>query len=123
MGHYADPTSQLVAEVFVKDIRRSLDFYQALGFQRKAQRAGFAVLTWDDCELFLDERPDLPEPPAHPRANVRVMVPDVDRFWDLASEIGAVVLEPIADRHYGLRDFTILDPDGFGIRFGTWLVR
>jgi catechol 2,3-dioxygenase-like lactoylglutathione lyase family enzyme len=121
MSHYADPTNQLVAEIFVRDIRRSLDFYQALGFQRKAQRAGFAVLAWDECELFLHELPDLPEPPDHPRVNVRVMVPDVDRYWELAHQIGAVVLEPIADRHYGLRDFTILDPDGFGVRFGSWL--
>jgi hypothetical protein len=29
------------------------------------------------------------------------------------------VLAPIADRDYGLRDFTIADPDGFGVRFGT----
>jgi hypothetical protein len=29
------------------------------------------------------------------------------------------VLAPIADREYGLRDFTIADPDGFGVRFGT----
>jgi hypothetical protein len=25
----------------------------------------------------------------------------------------------VADRDYGLRDFTIADPDGFGIRFAT----
>lgn len=29
------------------------------------------------------------------------------------------VLAPISDRYYGLRDFTVADPDGFGIRFGT----
>jgi hypothetical protein len=33
--------------------------------------------------------------------------------------MGARVLAPIADRDYGLRDFTIADPDGFGIRFAT----
>jgi hypothetical protein len=27
----------------------------------------------------------------------------------------------IDDRDYGLRDFTLADPDGFGVRFGTWL--
>lgn len=121
MDRYAEPATQLVVEVFVRDIARSLSFYQALGFQLLAKRHSFAVLTWDDCQLFLDERRDLPPPPPHPRANVRVMVPDVDRVWDLAQTIGAQVLDPIADRDYGLRDFTIRDPDGFGIRFGTWL--
>jgi len=52
---------------------------------------------------------------------VRVMVPDVDRYWRVANEIGATVIVPIADRYYGLRDFTIADPDGFGVRFATTL--
>ena len=38
------------------------------------------------------------------------MVPDVDRYWALAQTLDARVLAPIADRDYGLRDFTILDP-------------
>ena len=28
---------------------------------------------------------------------------------------------PIADRYYGLREFSIADPDGFGVRFATAL--
>jgi hypothetical protein len=27
----------------------------------------------------------------------------------------------VADRDYGLRDFTVLDPDGFGLRFASRL--
>ena len=55
------------------------------------------------------------------QANVRVMVPDVDRYWELAAEMGARVLAPIADKSYGLRDFAIADPDGFAVRFATRL--
>jgi hypothetical protein len=33
--------------------------------------------------------------------------------------MGAAILSSLADRDYGLRDCTVLDPDGFGIRFGT----
>ena len=36
-------------------------------------------------------------------------------------EIGARIVIPLADRYYGLRDFTIADPDGFGIRFASAL--
>ena len=39
----------------------------------------------------------------------------------LVVEVYARVIKPIADRYYGLRDFTIADPDGFGLRFGTSL--
>jgi len=47
------------------------------------------------------------------------MVPKVDDCWQLALECGAPIVIPIGDRYYGLRDFTIADPDGFGIRFAT----
>jgi uncharacterized glyoxalase superfamily protein PhnB len=66
---------------------------------------------------------ELPVPPRFPRASVRVMVPDVDHYWKLANEIGAQIVVPIADRYYGLRDFTIADPDGFGVRFARMLQR
>jgi uncharacterized glyoxalase superfamily protein PhnB len=49
------------------------------------------------------------------------MVPDVDQCWRRANEIGARIVIAIADRYYGLRDFTIADPDGFGIRFASEL--
>jgi uncharacterized glyoxalase superfamily protein PhnB len=49
------------------------------------------------------------------------MVPDVDDCWDRANQLGARVVVPIGDRYYGLRDFTIADPDGFGVRFASLL--
>lgn len=47
------------------------------------------------------------------------MVRDVESYWNLAGELGARMLVPLADRDYGLRDFTIADPDGFGVRFAS----
>lgn len=35
----------------------------------------------------------------------------------------APIIVPIADRYYGLRDFLIADPDGFGVRFASILQR
>ncbi len=49
------------------------------------------------------------------------MVPNVDEYWKVAIVIGARIVIPIGDRYYGLRDFTILDPDDFGVRFATFL--
>ena len=49
------------------------------------------------------------------------MVPNVDEYWNRIAGKGIKVFQPIEDRYYGLRDFTILDPDGFGLRFGTTL--
>jgi uncharacterized glyoxalase superfamily protein PhnB len=47
------------------------------------------------------------------------MVPNVDHYWKLVNDIGTKIIIPISDRYYGLRDFTIADPDGFGIRFAS----
>jgi catechol 2,3-dioxygenase-like lactoylglutathione lyase family enzyme len=129
MSGYVDSTEQLVTEIVVRDIRRSIDFYRRLGFEVLRDGGDFVELAWESHRLFLAAlsafhdvpQVELPAPPTFPRANVRVMVPDVDRYWTLANEIGARIVVPIADRYYGLRDFTIADPDGFGVRFASML--
>lgn len=129
MARYVDSTLQLVTEILVRDIKRSTAFYRSLGFELLRDDGDFVELTWEDHCLFLAELSAFPEvpvapgssPPVFPAANVRVMVPDVDRLWALANELGAAVLIPVDDRYYGLRDFTITDPDGFGVRFASLL--
>ena len=49
------------------------------------------------------------------------MLADVNVYWQRAQEMGASVLASIGNREDGLRDSTIPDPDGFGIRFGSRL--
>lgn len=129
MTRYVDPTEQLVAEIVVRDIRHSVDFYRRLGFELLRDGGDFVELTWENHRLFLAELSAFRNTAAvapttsssFPVGNIRVMVPNVDLFWKLATEIGAHVIIPIADRYYGLRDFTIADPDGFGIRFASIL--
>ena len=117
-----------MTEVVVRDIRRSVDFYRSLGFELLRDGGDFVELTWEDHRFFLAEISafrdghggvSVATPPPFPLANVRVMVRDVDKYWKLAKEIGAPIVIPIADRYYGLRDFTIADPDGFGLRFAS----
>jgi catechol 2,3-dioxygenase-like lactoylglutathione lyase family enzyme len=115
---YVPATEQLVVEVYVRNLDLALGFYGTLGFEVVSREEGFATVAWEGHRLFLDEQPRF-EAPASPQANVRVMVPDVDAWWRRAIGMGARVLAPIADRYYGLRDFTIADLDGFGIRFAT----
>lgn len=118
-----------MTEIVVSDIRRSIEFYCRLGFSLLRDGGDFVELTWENHRLFLAEpsafhgvaHVELPAPAQSPLANIRVMVSKVDDYWQLAREIGARVIVPIADRYYGLRDFTIADPDGFGVRFATML--
>ena len=127
MSPYVDPTEQLVTEIVVRDMKRSIAFYRSLGFRLLRDGGDFVELTWEDHRLFLAELSAfhdvhdlaLATPPPFPLANVRVMVPNVDEYWKLANEIGAKIIVPLAERYYGLRDFTIADPDGFGVRFAS----
>lgn len=114
---------QLVVEVFVRDLDHSLAIYTALGFTLERRDGNFAALSWEGQEFFLDQRADLPPASAPSRANVRILVPEVDAVWSLVQRLGLRVEQPITDRYYGLRDFTVVDPDGFGLRFAGPLSR
>lgn len=128
-SRYVDPTEQLVVEIVVRDIERSVAFYRSLGFVLLRDGGDFVELTWEGHRLFLADisafhgagPAEVTPPPGFPLANVRVMVPNVDEWWGVASDVGARVIVPIGDRYYGLRDFTIADPDGFGVRFASLL--
>jgi catechol 2,3-dioxygenase-like lactoylglutathione lyase family enzyme len=128
MNKYVHPTEQLVTEIVVKDIRRSTEFYSRMGFRLLRDGGDFVELTWEDHRLFLAQLSAFPgmsfdwsqrQLPTIPPANVRVMLSNVDDQWKVVGEIGAQIVLPVADRYYGLRDFTIVDPDGFGVRFAT----
>jgi catechol 2,3-dioxygenase-like lactoylglutathione lyase family enzyme len=128
-SRYVDSTEQLVTEIVVRDMKRSVAFYRSMGFELLRDGGDFVELTWEDHRLYLAEISAFPEiqraelawPTRFPPANVRVMVPNVDDCWKVATDVGARVIIPIGDRYYGLRDFTIADPDGFGIRFASLL--
>lgn len=126
---YVDSAEQLVTEIVVRDIQRSIKFYRELGFKVLRDAGDFVELTWEDHQLYVAELSayreiasddvKLPERSKFPLANIRIVVPNVDDYWKLVREMGAQIVIPIADRYYGLRDFIISDPDGFGVRFAT----
>lgn len=118
-GSGVELAEQLIVEISVRDLDRSLALYTALGFVLDRRDRGFAVLRWGDRRLFLAEVPDLRPLDGPARANVRIITADVDTVWALTQSLGLPVEQPIGDRYYGLRDFTVLDPDGFGLRFAT----
>src|ERR1043165_5513282 len=118
MPRYVAPTEQLVTEILVADIKRSVRFYLDLGFALLRDGGDFVELTWEEHRLFLaglSALRDAAGAEGAPRASVLVMVPDVDACWARAQALGCEVIIPIADRYSGFRYYTIADPDGFGI--------
>ena len=60
-------------------------------------------------------------PPSQGAGNVRIMVPDADAMYEKCRKLGHPIHYEIGDRLFVLRDFIVLDPDGFEVRFGSYL--
>lgn len=103
-----------MTELVSSDVPTSTRFYESLGFDLVRQTKTFAVLRWGSHYLFLSNgRPatggELP--------NIRVVVPDVDEHYRRVADGTLANDGPPETQFYGLRDFTVFDPDGYGIRF------
>ena len=111
----AETESQGVVEIVGPDINALLGFYLSIGFELERRNGDFAVVHWEGTRLFLAGNPDAPVTDCW--RSLRIMVDDVDAKWDEVNRLGLEVNNPIADRPYGLRDFVLKDPTGFGLRF------
>ncbi len=130
-----DPTDAvpITVEMFVPDVEASVRFYTGkLGFTKirmergelaGEERATFAIAALGSAVILfahesLAEWLNLPlGPPA--AISVRIMVPDVDAMFQRARDNGVAIVADISDRHYGLRDFSIRDANGFHLRFAS----
>lgn len=118
---YVPAREQLIVELYVRDVKQSSAFYEKLGFDIVRSEPTFVELGWDDSRLYLEQIPGLEAPPRTIVANVRIMVSDVDHYWTMCQELKLPVKRAIGDRYYGLRDFTVIAPDGIGLRFASKL--
>ena len=55
IGTTSELSAQLVLEILVYDLGRSLEFYKELGFELERRTEKFAVVRWDD-HLFIKDR-------------------------------------------------------------------
>jgi catechol 2,3-dioxygenase-like lactoylglutathione lyase family enzyme len=130
-GHTTEKLAPVAPEFFVRDVDLSIAFYiDKLGFTlvraepEGAGRYTFAVIALGDVEFLLchesflgaANRAALPYPRAS-GVDIRLMTDDVDSVYARVTERGVRVVLPLRDEPYGLRDFTLEDPDGFRIRF------
>ena len=121
MVDQTNPGEQLVVALYVSDMGEAVSFYQSLGFLLVRDEGTFVELRWEETPLFLVEMERMPPPPPRPFGDLRILVPDVDHFWDLARELRLKIVRPIENRNYGLRDFIIAGPGGLAVRFATRL--
>ena len=139
----------LTPELYITNLRRSLDFYVGvLGFTIRFERPenGFAVVELDGACLMLDETSFLDaaddhtfiqgrhwntgklEYPFGRGINFQITLEDCAAMHDRTVSAGYPVKMPpeerwyrVNDREVGVRQFMVMDPDGFLIRFSQQL--
>ena len=89
-------------------------------------RVGHAELRVGESTLFLsDEWPEggvyAPATTGHSTTGFVLYVPDVDRTFDHAVELGATAVRPVADQFHGARSGWLLDPYGHRWNIATAL--
>jgi len=96
---YSPPEYQLILEIYVSSLERSIPFYQSLGFDLDWHVPNiFAQVSWDRSILFLKVKDASatvsaasPANGSHGAGNVRIMVPDVEMKYKECKKLGCTV--------------------------------
>lgn len=131
--------NNLIPELIVSDIKNSLRFYcKLLGFNIEYQRpeVGFAFLSYNGSQLMLEQddfrsspwRIEPLEQPYGRGLNFSIACPDVAALADTLTTSGYSLRKPVETCWYrenkmllGERNFLVLDPDGYLLRFAQSL--
>jgi catechol 2,3-dioxygenase-like lactoylglutathione lyase family enzyme len=109
--------AQVHATLVVSDILTAIDFYtQKLGFRLGftwGEPATFAGVLLDRVQIFLAK--GTPNPKG---CSVQFDVADADELYEFHRANGVEIAEPIDDREYGMRDYSVRDLHGYYLGFG-----
>jgi len=114
--------------LITSSVRKSTEFYQKLGFEvdfiYEANISGqpnYAVVKRDGLEVHFEsyEHDQLEESQPRVKCGIYFMVDDVDQLHEELLGNQVEIKWPPTNQSYGIRDFKILDPDGFQLLFGS----
>lgn len=127
--HYLSPI------LWTNNLDETISFYESvLGFTAKSNFPNFVSLTRGPVEIMFvvpqDEPEDCKDPDDtaefFPRpmltGSLFIVMENVDRFWESVKD-KATVKSSLANREYLMRDFSILDNNGYELVFGQDISR
>jgi catechol 2,3-dioxygenase-like lactoylglutathione lyase family enzyme len=137
-------TTTLIPELCCSNVKISLTFYiETLGFRILYQREeeGFAMIERQGSRIMLDEiwknshagtkRTWISAPMEIPFGrgiNLEIKTIKIDKLYNRCKQLGSNIFLPIEDKWYrasnmevGNRQFIVLDPDGYMLRFAQHL--
>jgi uncharacterized glyoxalase superfamily protein PhnB len=95
-------------------------FVDRLGFKRDFTAPGWEFLSFGEFKVMLGECTD--EMTAHATGNhswfAHCLVENVDEVYKELSEREAAILSPLADKPWGIREFSVVTPDRHRIVYG-----
>ena len=98
----------------VKDVQATKQYYlDVLGFRSDFGDENYCVVWRDNSAIHLAKADRNPS-----GVHLFQWVKDADAIYEEVMEKGAHVVVELEDRPYGVRDFTIVDPNGVEIIFG-----
>ena len=101
----------------VRDIQESAAFFESAGFEvRRYEGGGFAFVTYDDESVFDLDAADGFDPASN-RAGCYLIVAGVDK-WHARLAASELPVTDLVDQPWGMREFTLTDPNGNAIRIG-----
>ena len=110
----------------VRDLVVETEYYlNKLGFERDFDAPGWEFLSFGGFKVMLGECAD--EMTAEATGNhswyAHVLVENVDEIYEELKVRGAVILSDVGNEPWGIRDFSIVTPDGHRIVFGQIIER
>ena len=117
----AEPDFWAVVPVLAaNDVLQTAAYYRdVLGFAIDDTFSGseWAMLWADQCQLFLALNPSLAG--TAKGQQVSICVPGVDAMFERHKANGANIISDVEDKPWGLREYTVEDPNGYHLRFGA----
>jgi len=117
-------SDQAIPILVSRDIAKSVDFYQNLGFKShypSNPNADYAILCRGTLEIHLSFFPDIV--PAESYLACYLRVTHVDKLFQELKTLdlpttGIPRIGPLEDKPWGMREFHIVDPDGNLLKIG-----
>ena len=100
------------------DVAATADYFcQVLEFHRDPTFFGtdWAMLWADQCQLFLSHNPALAA--TAKGQQIMICVPKIDEMYQRHRNNGAKIISDIENKPWGLREYTVEDPNGYHLRF------
>lgn len=107
----------------VHDLQGSSRFFQDLGFKVIAEPEGWIFVERDNCMVMLGEcRNALPPGKLGDHSYFGYLrVDDADGYYEDVRVRGIGVLSPIETKPWGMREFSVMSPEGHRLMIGQWM--